>query len=482
VLRRLLPFLIIYAVVVSVAIQPDQIQDPDLGFHLRMGDWIWTHGQIPTTALFSSVGEGRTWIAYSWLFELLLVGVYHAFGLLGVLLYTAVGAVAIIVALQVLLAQIGTSVEQRFVLLGLTAIAISPVLTPRPWLLSILLFVVVCSLLVRARGGATDAKFWLLAIFALWANLHVEFVYGLLLVGLYAAEPMLQAVRERSVSWTRLRAGQQSGRWWLLGGCVAATLVSPLGTDVWLPVFEYGRDTAAFQYVAELQAMRFRSVADWIALALTLAAAFVLGLERARRPVLLLLLAIASVLSFRTGRDAWIVAVVSAVVLGIPRESDDRLPQPVVAACVMGVAFLLIGFGVALLPAVSHISDQRLRAELESVYPAAAIRFVEDHRYAGPLYNHLNWGGYLIWQLPRLPVALDGRTNLYGSEHIGRAVNTWNGVGRWADDPDLVAARLVIAQVDKPLTSLLMRDDRFEEVYRDAVAAVFVARSRAGDR
>ena len=120
-------------------------------------------------------------------------------------------------------------------------------------------------------------------------------------------------------------------------------------------------------------------------------------------------------------------------------------------------------------------------ASWSRVYPVAAVRFVEEHGYAGPLYNHFNWGGYLIWQFPRLPVALDGRINLYGSEHIGRAVNTWNGLGRWADDPDLTRARLVIAQADKPLTSLLTRDDRFHEVYRDAVAVVrrYAPRSRS---
>jgi hypothetical protein len=310
----------------------------------------------------------------------------------------------------------------------------------------------------------------------------VEFVYGLLLVGLYAVEPLLQAAWGQSLQWTRIRAGFHSDRWWLLGGCVAATLVSPLGIRVWQPVFEYGRDTGMFQYVSELQALRFRSVADWIVLALTLAAAFALGLERGRQPALMILLAIATLLSFRAGRDVWVVAVVDAVILAIPRQFDGSAAKSVTASCVIGVVFLLVGFGAALLPAISRVSEQRLHGELESVYPGAAIRFVEERGYAGPLYNHLNWGGYLIWQLPRLPVALDGRGNLYGSEHIARAVNTWNGAGGWAEDPDLMAARLVIAQVDKPLTSLLMRDDRFQEVYRDAVAAVFVATPRAGGR
>ncbi len=40
--------------------------------------------------------------------------------------------------------------------------------------------------------------------------------------------------------------------------------------------------------------------------------------------------------------------------------------------------------------------------------------------FAGPVYNHLNWGGYLIWRWPHLPVAIDGRTNLHGEELLQR--------------------------------------------------------------
>jgi hypothetical protein len=103
---------------------------------------------------------------------------------------------------------------------------------------------------------------------------------------------------------------------------------------------------------------------------------------------------------------------------------------------------------------------------------------VEERGYEGPLYNAFNWGGYLIWRLPTLPVAMDGRTNLHGDERIERSLATWLGRKDWASDPELMAARLVIADIDNPLTSLLQFDPRFELVYKDELAAVFVARAQ----
>jgi len=83
----------------------------------------------------------------------------------------------------------------------------------------------------------------------------------------------------------------------------------------------------------------------------------------------------------------------------------------------------------------------------------------------------------LIWQLPQLPVSVDGRTNVNGDERILRNLNTWSGHKSWADDPELAKSKLVIAALDMPLSSLLKLDKRFELVYEDAVATVFVAKS-----
>jgi hypothetical protein len=91
------------------------------------------------------------------------------------------------------------------------------------------------------------------------------------------------------------------------------------------------------------------------------------------------------------------------------------------------------------------------------------------------LYNDFNWGGYLIWALPRLPVYIDGRTNLYGDERLERHVSVERGAPIWSSDADLAAARLVIGNVDFPLTSLLRLDPRFRVVYEDKRAVVFQA-------
>ena len=122
-------------------------------------------------------------------------------------------------------------------------------------------------------------------------------------------------------------------------------------------------------------------------------------------------------------------------------------------------------------------SEPRFREYADRKRPAAA-RVVEERGYAGPLYNHYDWGSYLIWRLPRLAVSIDGRTNVHDVARVTHSLAVWNGKHDWASDPELSAAHLVIAQKDLPLTQLLRLDSRFELVYEDQVAVVFITKTK----
>ena len=60
-------------------------------------------------------------------------------------------------------------------------------------------------------------------------------------------------------------------------------------------------------------------------------------------------------------------------------------------------------------------------------FPTAAVSYVLNHRLPGPLLNHYNWGGYLIWKLyPDYRVYIDGRTDLYGDAFMDQSGATYN--------------------------------------------------------
>jgi hypothetical protein len=189
------------------------------------------------------------------------------------------------------------------------------------------------------------------------------------------------------------------------------------------------------------------------------------------------LLVFAAAVSFRSLRDAWVMAIVAATILaskiGASRiEGRERAanPLPKFAIALAGVAAALAvwaGFRVM------HVNNDLLAAKIAKTLPVGAVDAIRARSYPGPLYNDFTWGGYLIWAL-RMPVSIDGRAAFYGDKALDRSYATWSAEPDWASDPALTSAGVVIGPVKSPLMQVLRRDPRFQLAYEDKVAAVFI--------
>src|SRR5208337_3252026 len=52
------------------------VLDADIGWHLKVGDWIIDHLAVPHTGILSRTAANRPWVAYSWGYELMLSRAY----------------------------------------------------------------------------------------------------------------------------------------------------------------------------------------------------------------------------------------------------------------------------------------------------------------------------------------------------------------------------------------------------------------------
>jgi hypothetical protein len=463
----------IYAIPVLATVRPGL--DWDLGWHLRVGQWVVEHGDVPATDPFSMHGGECPWVAYSWLFGVLVQGLYSWLGLTGVVLLRVALALAVVGALHRLVARR----EPRFLvttLLAWVAVwAVLPLLSERPWLFTILFTTLTTEVVLDVREGRRSLTFWLLpAVFALWANLHIQFVYGLAVLGIACvATVMDQNLGLQSVQEDHSRRKLL----FLTIACSLATLVNPYHLRVYGVVYQYATQAFPLQTVAELAALDFRDGRGWLILGLTLGTAFALGRKRNLSCFDVLLFVFCAVLCFRMRRDLWLVVLAALVFLprAIPRQPWLASPcvggrsRPVLVIFLVVALSLFIGRG-------RGVNEDGLREAERNVFPARACEEIIRRGYSGPLYNGFDWGGYLIWRLPHLPVCIDGRTNLHGEERLRRSFRTWSGMKGWDRDPELSAAGLVVGGASTPLASLLRQDQQFELVYEDGLAVVFVRR------
>ena len=141
--------------------------DEDFWWHLRTGQWILSHHAVPIKDMFSARAAGQPWIDYSWLFDVLTAKIFEAWGYRGILGMTTLLSLASTAWLTVFLARY-VNLRRAMILSFSAYLALLPLKSPRPWLLTILFFIVELSLLSLARERRHPA--WLLPIVPLFAS------------------------------------------------------------------------------------------------------------------------------------------------------------------------------------------------------------------------------------------------------------------------------------------------------------------------
>ncbi len=463
----------LYAVPALVCAHTACVTDPDVWWHLRNAQWMMVNHAIPHVDPFTSFAAGKPWAAYSWLFELLVLQLFQRFGLLGLVLYTMAMLAAITCALHRLVRRLCPDFSVAVLLTLAAALSLGRLYTPRPWHFSILFFILEMQILYRVRRhGQAAALAWLPVLFALWANLHIQFIDGLLVLGLACVEAMLLQWKSRSVPPVPAVL--------LLGtllGSVLATCANPYGWHLYQAAYDLAAQPGVMDHVSELQAIPFRSLPDYIVLLLTLGAAMSVGWERRVTLFEGSTFALACWLAFRSQRDVWVLAVVASALvasrLGQTSAQETAIrpsrAAPLFSALTWAGTALILAAGLLVL----HLDTARLADDLAKTMPVRAVEAVRAKGYPGPLYNDYAWGGYLMWSL-RMPVSLDGRAALDGDQRLDRFLATWNAEPSWSKDRELLAAGLVIGPVKAPLTQVLRLDPRFQLAYEDDVAAVFI--------
>ena len=465
----------VYSFLALLFLRKFYLSDPDIWWHMATDRRILQHHAVPMTDPFSSYGLGKPWIAYSWLFDITMQLFYRPFGYVAFVYFEVLVRVALAVALFHLVRSLLPRFWRAVAITGVALYAMSWVIGPRPGMLTILFGIIELDILLAVRRTGAAKKLWLLPpMFAIWANWHIQFVYGLLLLAVFACEPLLTRLWKNKTGKENLLPLKQV--WLVLCASFVATLLNPYGARVYSTVFQYMHQPKVFGQIVELRAMTFREPSNYVVLFLMLSAAMAIGWRRDSRLLWPVLLSIAAVLAFRSVKETWFLAVISACALadGWELKRSDDLP-PLAPRYRLLAAVWLLAVAVAGYRYYG-VSNDFLEMQVTESFPETAARYIEKHHLAGPLYNDFNWGGFLIWRLPQLTVAIDGRTNVHGDERVGHFGAMWTGKPEWASDPELLRANVVVAKKDTALGSLLRLDGRFKIAYEDVQAVVFQRR------
>ena len=447
------------------------VVDPDIWWHLKTGEYIAASKSVPHTDLFSYTRAGQPWVAHEWLCDLLIYGLYHAAGWGGLIVVFAAIVCAAFFLLYRRCAE-DPYVSGVLVLFGGWTTAPLWGWGARPQIVSFF-FTSLWLLLLERSERDLKLLWWTLPLTLLWVNLHAGFALGLVLLVLFLAGEFLEhvlAAAPKSIFPSRLRA-------------IAITLLldlllvplNPNGATMYRYPFETLRSHAMQSFIAEWASPNFHSSNYSPFFLLVLATVAALAWSRIRvRPrdmVLLLVSLFAALTSIRM--IPLFVLVGLPILSGSVKEWAGPIrPSPRAPAAVFLNAVILVAMAGFVGFRIAQVVHRQPDAEAEH-FPAAAVAYLQAHGIRGPIFNHYDWGGYLVWKLyPDTRVFIDGRADLYGDLLLQDFVNTYFQAD-WQQTVTRWQIQTVIVPPDSALATVLRSAKGWSVRYEDPRAVIF---------
>jgi hypothetical protein len=480
--RRLFLGAVLIALIVP-ALQP--VSDPDFFWHLKVGQWIIDHRDVPHNDLFTYTVPGHVFITHEWLSEVIMAALNNYVGTPAVSVYFGVVTWLGFLGLLLSMRRVGYLIAGLALFAGVAAA--NPVLGPRTQMETFALAIGLI-LLLRRYEDSGDPR-WLYPIppaFIPWVNLHAGFTIGLVFIATAIAGRVASRLIERAEG----RPGGPRVRPVVIVLVLAAlaVLVNPNTYRIYIYAAQTQFSPAQQRLIVVWFSPDFHDL-HLLPFQVMLLLFVVLLALSARRPTAtdLFLLLGGTVLALHSVRHIALFVAVATPILaelaqGLWEGWRDRLPRfhepraGVVLGALNVVVLLVVAtfaLGVAVPASASGLRSSRIQQD----YPVKAVDFLEPDLPPGHLFNQYGWGGYLTYRLwPREHVFIYGDAAVMGDGFLNefQSVEVLHPGYR-----DTLARHGVTWVIDSPGVPLLValgETHEWVQVYSDKQATVMVHR------
>ena len=149
----------------------------------------------------------------------------------------------------------------------------------------------------------------------------------------------------------------------------------------------------------------------------------------------------------------------------------DRAPGR--AQSLLNIAIVLLALSAVVAKAAQVLPRAANQTAFEERFPVAATEFILDQDLPGPIFNSYNFGGYLIWAMPDLPVFIDGRTDLYADGSLEQWLRLATAEEGWEQKLARHEIQLILIEDFWPLAHRLEAAG-WDKIYADEITVIFV--------
>jgi hypothetical protein len=446
------------------------VADPDLWWHLRNAQHLLSTHHLPHADMYSFTVAGTPWIDHEWLSEIPYYLVNHAFGLRGVFWLYLASIELILLGIYYCSYKYSENIKASWVATSFGVMLAVVNFGPRSILFGWMCLLILLAVLWRYQASGKGPLWVVPLLFCAWINLHGSWLIGMIIFAMIIATGAFGVSYWHLdvIPWSR----EQLRR--LIAAYAASVVALFLNPYTYHLVF-YPFDLAFKQklniaHVEEWASVDFHEPRGKVVLAflfaLLLSALFV-RVRWTLQELALTLFALYTSLTYV--RFLFLAAILVVPILAKRLRSlppyKAEIDRPLLNACIVVVLF---GIMVWRLPSNAHLEN-----DVAQKYPRGAVTYLHTHAQGARVFNYYGWGGYLMWNDPRIPTFIDSRTDIF--EHKGVLKDYLDVIGMKESLAILDRYRIqyVLFAPKEALSYLLKNNSKWKIAYKDSVSVVF---------
>lgn len=486
----------------SGALSTRLLGDASIGWHIRNGEQMLQTHSVTRTDPFSVTMGGQTWYAWEWLYDVAIAKIHQAFGLNGVVFFTAV-IIALTFALSLRLClRRGADLPIAGLLLALSLGASMIHLFARPHVLSWLITVIWFQVLDSSESLEGRWRLWWLpALMLLWVNVHGGFVVGFVLLGIYMLSDTIRYYRCQEGAELRILAARLRVLGIVAGFSLLASLINPYGFELHAHVYRYLSSHWLMNHIDEFLSPNFHGVAQQCFVAILLITIVALAVSHTKPSLArLFVLLFAAYSGLYASRSLPVSSLLLTLIVAplltqavADARSDARLSSRLTLflsrwhSLTARIGNMELGFRGHLWPVAAvlfgvlacaqqgRIGSRRwMNAGFDPGHlPLQSAEVIVQRGVREPVFCQDSWGGYLIYRLyPQNKVFVDDRHDLYGEEFLKDYLKAIRVAPEWDKFLSEKRVNWALLPAESSLANMLKETSKWDLVYRDKISVL----------
>lgn len=409
--------------------------DPDLGWHLRVGETISQTNRVPSQNIYNYTYTGD-WVDHEWLSNYLIFQIYNNLGYPALVIFFVIIIIIVLILLNMSVSYLWKQKGETTPIFLVVALQLLGVVASLPHLgvriqefALLFLFLVIAIIYFYDKNKKWPYLLFLIPLFYLWSCLHASFLIGIFIVfawaGIKLAEKMIydSKISDKFKKHFILDSSLRYKNIYIFVSIAMVSFLTTLATPYHLKLYSFlggYSDTLYLSYIQEWFPQFSYPFLYWQLFYLSLTSLvlfiYIFYVKKSKINIWFsFIFLLFYILSFKSRRHFPLLFVSTFILLihvfsGYLREGIGKI-RDFPRWLKIYLLFCLFLTSIFILSKVNYTNSPFYSQVYSGEYPIKAVQFINQHKEYDNfnILNNYNWGGFLIYVNPDRKIFIDGR-------------------------------------------------------------------------